>query len=272
MNASQRFDLTGKTAMVTGSARGIGKAIAIALAQHGADLILVDVAGDESLAQTREAVESLGRKCWAITHDLSQTQTLHALADDAWALAGKIDILVNNAAIAYLEHFNEITLDHWRRIMAVNLDAPFFLAQRIAVKMIQQQIKGRIINVSSINGQVAEAGLAHYNASKGGVEMMTKSLALELGRFSITVNTLAPGATATQIASEFKIAPEFLDHVCRNVPLEGRMARVDEIASAAVFLASPASSYMTGSTLLIDGGVAAQQKPRLQFMPPFKPE
>ncbi len=156
--------------------------------------------------------------------------------------------------------------------MAINLDAPFFLSQRVAVRMIQQKIKGRIINVSSINGQVAEAGLAHYNASKGGLELMTKSLALEVGRFGINVNTLAPGATATQIGSDFKIDPAFFQYIRDHIPLEERFANVEEIASAAVFLASPASSYMTGSSLLVDGGVAAQQKPRLQFMTPFKAE
>jgi len=270
MNAQERFNLTGQVALVTGAARGIGQAIAVALAQHGADIIIIDIASEEAMADTQNQITALGRKCWSITHDLSQTETLPDLIDRAWALAGKINILVNNAAIAFLDHFNEITPERWRRVMAINLDAPFFLAQRAAERMIQERIKGRIINISSINGQVAEAGLAHYNASKGGIELMTRSLATELGGYGITVNALAPGSTATQIGSEFKIDPKFFDYICEHIPLETRMARVDEVASAAVFLASPGASYITGSTLLVDGGLAAQQKPRLQFMTPLR--
>lgn len=272
MNASTRFDLTGKIALVTGSARGIGQGIALALAEHGADVVLVDVASAEKTQATADRIAALGRKAWVIEHDLSQTESLHALADQAWQLAGQIDILVNNAAIATLAHFNEIDVTTWRKLMAVNVDAPFFLAQRIAVKMIHANIKGRIINLSSKNGVVAEAGLAHYNTSKGAIELMTQSLAVEMGGHGITVNALAPGSTLTDIGGDFKIDPTFRKYVQDHTPLENRFATISEIAGAAVFLASPAASFMTGQHIVIDGGVLAQQMPRLQFMPPLKLE
>lgn len=270
LNAQNRFDLTGKTALVTGAAQGIGQSIAVTLAQHGADVVLVDVAAKEQTQTTADQITELGRKASVIQHDLSQTETLAALADDAWLQAGKIDILVNNAAIATLAHFNEIDVALWRKLMAVNVDAPFFLSQQIALKMIRANIKGRIINLSSKNGIVAEPGLAHYNTSKGAIELMTQSLATELGVHGITVNAIAPGVTITQIAGGFKIDPEFRRYVNAHTPLENRFATVDEISGAAVFLASPAASFMTGQHIVLDGGVLAQQMPRLQFMPPFK--
>lgn len=270
MNAQDRFDLTGKTAMVTGAAQGIGQAIAIALAQHGADVVLVDLAAKDKTQDTADQITMLGRKAWVIEHDLAKTESLASLADDAWQLAGKIDILVNNAAIATLAHFNEIDVALWRKLMAVNVDAPFFLSQQIALKMIRAKIKGRIINLSSKNGIVAEPGLAHYNTSKGAIELMTQSLATELGVHGITVNAIAPGVTVTQIAGGFKLDPVFKKYVQDHTPLENRFAHVDEISGAAVFLASPAASFMTGQHIVLDGGVLAQQMPRLQFMPPAK--
>jgi len=270
LNAQNRFDLTGKIALVTGAAQGIGQSIAVTLAQHGADVVLVDVADKAKTQATADQIIELGRKAWVIQHDLAQTQTLAALADNAWQQAGKIDILVNNAAFATLCHFNEIDVTLWRKLMAVNVDAPFFLSQQIALKMIRANIKGRIINLSSKNGIVAEPGLAHYNTSKGAIELMTQSLATELGVHGITVNAIAPGVTITQIAGGFKLDPEFVQYVKDHTPMENRFACVDEISGAAVFLASPAASFMTGQHIVLDGGVLAQQMPRLQYMPPFK--
>lgn len=270
MNAQDRFDLSGKIALVTGAAQGIGQSIAIALAQHGADVVLVDVASKGATHATAEQITQLGRKAWVIEHDLAKTETLAALADDAWLQAGRIDILVNNAAIATLAHFNEIDVALWRKLMAVNVDAPFFLSQQIALKMIRAKIKGRIINLSSKNGIVAEPGLAHYNTSKGAIELMTQSLATELGVHGITVNAIAPGVTITQIAGGFRIDSEFRKYVGDHTPLENRFANVEEISGAAVFLASKAASFMTGQHIVLDGGVLAQQMPRLQFMHPFK--
>lgn len=268
MNPSGQFNLSGRRALVTGSARGIGKAIALALAEHGADVVVHDLDESGSLKALSEQIHRLGRRAWVMGQDLRQTDGLGDFARRAWALAGGIDILVNNAAVAYLEHFDDISLEHWRQIMAVNLDAPFFLSQAVAGLMIESKIRGRIINITSKNGLVAEAGLAHYNASKGGLELLTQSLAIELGAYGITVNAIAPGTIQTEIGNDFKIDTKFLDYCREHVPLENRLGTMQEIAGAAVFLASDAASYMTGQHLVIDGGVLCQQMPRLQFMPP----
>ena len=271
MDAKSRFDLTGKTALVTGGSRGIGKGIALGLAQHGADVIIVYHSATPAAEKIAGEIRALGRKAWIIQQDLAATDQLHALADKAWTMAGKIDILVNNAGMAYLERFNQITPEHWRRVMAVNLDAVFFLTQRVAERMIAAKIKGRIINLSSKNGLVAEAGLAHYNATKGALELLTQSLAIELGEHGITVNTIAPGIIETEIGGEFEIDfAKFVPYYKEHIPLDHRFGTIEECAGAAIFLASSAGSYMTGQHMVIDGGVLAEQVPRMQFMPAYK--
>ncbi len=267
MKGADRFDLTGKVALVTGGSRGIGRAIAVALAEHGADVGIVSRTSSPQVEGVITQIRGLGRSAWAWQQDLACTDELPALADRAWSECGRIDILVNNAGMAYLEPYDAITLEHWRRTMAVNLEAVFFLTQQIAKRMVASGIKGRIINVSSTNGFAAEAGLAHYNASKGGLELLTKSLAIELGRHGITVNTIAPGIIATEIADDFNLDAGFFDYCREHIPLEHRFGTVEECVGAAVFLASPAGSYMTGQHLVIDGGILCEQFPRLQFMP-----
>lgn len=173
--------------------------------------------------------------------------------------------------MAYLERFNKITFEHWRKIMAVNLDAVFFLTQRIAEHMIAHAVKGRIINLSSKNGFVAEAGLAHYNASKGGLELLTQSLAIELGEHGITVNTIAPGVIETDIIGKFDLDfDKFMPYYREHIPLEGKWGSVEDCAGIAVMLAAPAGAYITGQHIVNDGGVLAQQLPRMQFMPPYQ--
>jgi NAD(P)-dependent dehydrogenase (short-subunit alcohol dehydrogenase family) len=266
-----RFDLSGKVALVTGGSRGIGRAIALGLAQHGADVAIVFRSAADEAQKVKSQIEAMGRRCWLFQQDLAQVEKLHDIADAIWKTAGRVDILVNNAGMAYLERFNQITLEHFRRVMAVNLEAVFFLTQRIAERMIAAGVKGRIINLSSKNGFVAEAGLAHYNASKGALELLTQSLAIELGEHGITVNTIAPGIIATEIGGEFDIDFEkFSAYYHEHIPLEHRFGTVEECVGAAVFLASSAGSYMTGQHLLIDGGVLAEQVPRMQFMPPYR--
>jgi NAD(P)-dependent dehydrogenase (short-subunit alcohol dehydrogenase family) len=267
MGARERFDLSGKIALITGAARGIGRGLAIGLAEHGADIALIDRVPADQAAPVLAAIKNLGRQAWYFEQDLAKTEELAALSERVWKQCGRVDILINNAGIAFLERFDEISIETWRKTMAVNSEAMYFLTQPIARRMIAAKIKGRIINLSSKNGFVAEAGLAHYNASKGAVELMTQSLAIELGEHGITVNTLAPGIIETEIAGEFKIDPKFFEYYREHIPLEGRYGTVEDVVGAAVFMASRAGAYMTGQHIIVDGGVLCEQVPRLKFMP-----
>ncbi|MFE9818642.1 SDR family oxidoreductase [Streptomyces sp. NBC_00236] len=267
---TDRFDLTGRTAVVTGAARGLGRSFAVGLAEAGADLVLVDLPGAEGVAETAAAIEALGRRCRVYGQDLADTEALAGFADTVRAEAGPLHILVNNAGTAALERFNEITPAGWSRIMRVNVDAVFFLSQRIAEHMTADAVAGRIITITSKNALVAEAGLAHYNASKAAAQLLTETLAVELAPHGITANTLAPGMVETPIDGEFPFDREAFEATYRErIPL-GRYAQPDECVGALLLLASDAGAYLTGARLVVDGGVLADQMPRMRFMPPYR--
>ncbi|WP_329172653.1 SDR family NAD(P)-dependent oxidoreductase [Streptomyces sp. NBC_01477] len=264
-----RFGLTGRTALVTGAARGLGRAFATALAEAGADLVLTDLPGAEGLTETAELVRGLGRRALVAEQDLSRTRELPDFADRLRERAGPLHILVNNAGTAALERFNEITPDSWYRVMRVNLDAVFFLTQRVAEHMIADGLPGRIVNVTSKNALVAEAGLAHYNASKAAVDLLTQTLAVELAPHGVTVNSLAPGMVETPIDSEFPFDRDAFEAAYRDrIPL-GRYARPEECTGALLLLAGDEGAYLTGTRIVVDGGVLADQMPRTAFMPPY---
>ncbi|WP_406448307.1 SDR family oxidoreductase [Streptomyces sp. NBC_00876] len=267
---TDRFDLTGRTALVTGAARGLGRSFAVGLAEAGADLVLVDLPGAEGVTETAAAVEALGRSCRVYGQDLADIDALSAFVDTVRAGAGPLHILVNNAGTAALERFNEITPASWSHIMRVNVDAVFFLSQRVAEHMTADAVAGRIITITSKNALVAEAGLAHYNASKAAAQLLTETLAVELAPHGITANTLAPGMVETPIDGEFPFDREAFESAYRErIPL-GRYAQADECVGALLLLASDAGAYLTGARLVVDGGVLADQMPRMRFMPPYR--
>jgi NAD(P)-dependent dehydrogenase (short-subunit alcohol dehydrogenase family) len=259
--------LAGKSALVTGSSRGIGKAIALGLAREGADVAVNYAKSRDAAEQVVQAIRELGRQATCIQADVSQKEQVFRLAEESWKTLGKIDILVNNAGTASLEPFDHTTEDSWNRTLDTNLKGPFFCAQQIAVKMIEAGIRGRIINVSSTNGTMAEALLASYNASKGGLELVTKSLAIELAPYGITSNGIAPGLIQTEIGEDFDLDPKFFEYCVEHIPL-GRMGSIEDCVGATVFLASDESAYITGHTVVIDGGLTCDQMPRLQFYKP----
>jgi NAD(P)-dependent dehydrogenase (short-subunit alcohol dehydrogenase family) len=267
---TDRFDLTGRTAVVTGAARGLGRSFAVGLAEAGADLVLVDLPGAEGIAGTAAAIEALGRRCRTYGQDLADIDALPGFVDAVRAEAGPLHILVNNAGTAALERFNEITPASWSHIMRVNVDAVFFLSQRIAEHMTADSVAGRIITITSKNALVAEAGLAHYNASKAAAQLLTETLAVELAPHGITANTLAPGMVETPIDGAFPFDREAFEAAYRErIPL-GRYAQPDECVGALLLLASDAGAYLTGARIVVDGGVLADQMPRMRFMPPYR--
>ena len=269
MSVNDPFSLAGRIALITGGSRGIGRAIAIAMAERGADVAIVYRQTADRAAELQGHIEGLGRRVWLFQHDLADTATLQGLVDRIWSETGRIDVLVNNAAQNVQRMFNEYGYAEWCRIFAVNLDAPFFLAKRVAEYMIADGIKGRIINISSKNGIVASSHVAAYNATKGGLEMVTRSLAIELGCHGITTNSLCPGETRPDDDDGEEI-DETRKFIYEHIPLEYRPARLQEVAHAAVFMASDAASYMNGQQLVLDGGMIIQQVPRLPFMPPYE--
>lgn len=261
------LDLTGKRALVTGGSRGIGRGIALGLADLGADVVIVYRQAEEEAAQVVAEVRARGRKAGAYRHDLADAAGISALVERVWSEAGPLDILVNNAGLAFLEPFDRVTLESWQATLDVNVRAPFFLSQQAAVRMIARRRGGRIINISSTNGFQAEAHLAPYNASKGALEMLTKSLAIELAPHRITVNSVAPGLIETEIGDDFEVAEGFWDYLTEHIPL-GRMGTPAECVGAVALLASEAGAYITGQTIVVDGGILCEQIPRLKFGPP----
>lgn len=247
------FDLSGRTAIVTGGSLGIGFGIARGLASAGASVVIAS--RREALA--RSAAESLqkeGLSAVAVPTDVSQTSSIDAMVKQVIKDFGKIDILVNNAGFVIRKPAEDFTEEEWDRLMATNLRGLFFCCQRVGREMIRSR-KGKIINISSVVSQIAHSGRSVYAVSKAGVSHVTRTLALEWAPHHINVNAIGPGVTITDINKKhFAEHPEELRKFVEAIPL-GREGYPDDYAGAAVFLASDASDYVTGQILLVDGGM-----------------
>jgi 2-deoxy-D-gluconate 3-dehydrogenase len=245
--------LRGLTAIVTGASRGIGRAIALAFARAGADVV-VNHAPDQPVPQDLlDAIAAHGGRAVAVQADVGIVAEHARLVDAALAHFGRLDILVNNAAIKHKVPAVEVTEAGWDETLTVNLKGPFFLAQRVARQMIAAGTRGRIINVSSNHEAKPLNGAALYSISKSGLGMVTQALALELAPHGITVNSLIPGAYVTHMNLDAMRDPARRAAAGSWVPL-GRLGEPEDLVAAAIFLASPQSGYMTGASLKVDGG------------------
>jgi len=248
------FDLTGKNAFVTGASRGIGRVIAVALAEAGADVALVARSAD-GLAETASAITSGGRKAFVIPADVTVQAAVDSAAAAAIDLLGHVDVVVNNAGgSSFMATFRELRLPGWEKVLRLNLDSAAYVCHAFADHLLDRG-QGTVINVASVAGVVSSPFLAPYGAAKAGLISLTKTLAVEWGRHGVRVNALCPGWTATDLNRSLWEDPAAGPATVATVPM-GRWGRPEEMAGPAVFLASDASSYMTGQVLIVDGGQA----------------
>jgi NAD(P)-dependent dehydrogenase (short-subunit alcohol dehydrogenase family) len=247
------FDLAGRVAVVTGASRGLGQTFARALAKAGADLIITSRNASD-LKSFQHEIESLGRKALPLPLDVRDHNSIRSMVASAIAHFGKIDILVNNAGCNRRKPALDVTWDDWNTILDTNLRGTFFVAQEVARQMIPKKY-GRIINIGSVTSVAGYAGLAPYGASRGGVRQLTMSLADDWGPHGITVNCLAPGWFKTAQNAVMYEDKEWVEYLCDRIPLK-RPGQPPDLEGGVVFLASDASAYITGQTLLIDGGIS----------------
>ena len=246
------FDLSGKLAVVTGASRGIGKAIALKLAEAGADVIIHARSKSDKLKDTAAKIEAMGRKAYMYCCDTSDTAQINAMFAEIKKDFGYIDIMVNNAAVLSRVPFLELDIDEWDRIMETNVRG-YFLCSQNAAKLMMEKKHGRIINVSSISQYEAAPGRIHYCSSKAAIGMLTKGIALELAPYGITANEVLPGSIHTDFNDDVLSNPEYYQNCIDGIPM-GRIGKPDDIAGAVVMLAADESSYITGAEIVIDGG------------------
>jgi NAD(P)-dependent dehydrogenase (short-subunit alcohol dehydrogenase family) len=250
----EEFDLTGKVAIVTGAGRGLGYHFSLALARYGADVVVCSRTGSE-LEKVAADVEQLGRRALIQSLDLRNIKSIQPMIDETVKAFGRIDVLVNNAGINRPQWALEVTEENWDLVINTNLKGLFFCAQAAGQVMLRQR-KGKIINISSDAGTVGLPRRAAYCASKGGVNLLTKVLAIEWAEYHINVNAIAPAFIETPLTQPMFKEKGFREYVLGNTPL-GRVGKPSDLSGAVVFLASEASDYMTGHVMLIDGGWTA---------------
>ncbi len=247
------FDLTGQVAIVTGTSRGLGQYFARALAKAGADLVLTSRTR-ESLVPFESEIRALGRRAVSLELDVRSQESIEKMAADAEDAYGQIHILVNNAGCNIRKPALDVQWEDWNKILDTNLRGSFFVAQAVARRMIAKGY-GRIVNIGSVTCVAGYAGLAPYGASRGGVRQMTMSLADDWGKHGVTVNCLAPGWFRTEQTKVLYENQEWVDYLVDRIPMK-RPGQPNDLDGAIVFLASEASRYITGQTLLVDGGIS----------------
>jgi NAD(P)-dependent dehydrogenase (short-subunit alcohol dehydrogenase family) len=251
--AEKLFDLSGQVAVVTGTSRGLGQYLARALAKAGADLVLTSRTR-ASLAEFEAEMKGLGRRVVSLELDVRDHASIRRMAEEAQAAFGQIHILVNNAGCNVRKPALEITWDEWNLVLETNLRGSFFVAQALAPGMIGHGY-GRIINIGSVTSVFGYAGLAPYGASRGGIRQLTMSLADDWGKNGVTVNCLAPGWFRTEQNKVMYEDAGWVDYLVERIPVK-RPGQPHDLDGAVVFLASEASRYVTGQTLLVDGGIS----------------
>jgi len=246
-----KFD--GKVAIVTGAARGIGKAIAEGLAKEGATVVVADLLEDVA-KETAQEIKSRGGKAIPMKVDISNSQNVKAAVEQVLKQCGKIDVLVNNAGWDKIEPFIQSTEDTWDKVIAINLKGPVIITRAVLDNMIQNKY-GRIVSIASDAGRVGSSGEAVYSACKGGIIAFSKTLAREVVRYNIAVNCVAPGPTMTPLVEHnMKENPKLVEALKGAIPMK-RLAKPEEIAAAAIFLASDEATYITGQVLSVSGGL-----------------
>ncbi|MBS1856617.1 MAG: glucose 1-dehydrogenase [Acidobacteria bacterium] len=246
--------LEGKRALVTGSDQGIGQAIAIRLAEEGADVAINFRKNREGADETRSRITALGRRCAAIQADVGKVEDAVRLVNESVAALGALDVLVNNAGIEKNAAFVDITEADYRAVMEVNMSGPFFATQAFARHRRDAGGGGSVINISSVHEELPFPHFTPYCMTKGALKMMMRNLSIELAPLGITINNVAPGAVQTPINTKLLSDPKLLNPLLENIPLR-RLGQPADVAGVAAFLASADAAYITGATIVVDGGL-----------------